>query len=108
MELAQVLSRVAAELALFAGVGFLLFAVNDLLVDFIYFARATWRSLTVYNRYPRAFASTLPESKDPGFMSWSTSAPRPSTSSASAISSFRRAAAHCRTRSGGSKRVSST
>jgi len=68
VELAQVLSRVAAELALFAGVGFLLFAVNDLLVDFIYFARATWRSLTVYNRYPRAFASTLPESKDPGFM----------------------------------------
>ena len=68
MELAQNLSRLAAELALFAGVGFLLFAVNDVLVDLIYFGRAIWRSLTVYSRYPRAFASTLPQSEDPGFM----------------------------------------
>jgi adsorption protein B len=33
VQLAEVLSRVAAELALFAGAGFLLFAINDLLVD---------------------------------------------------------------------------
>ena len=59
MGLAEILSRIAAELALFAGAGFLLFAVNDLLVDIIYFARALWRSLTVYTRYPRAFASAL-------------------------------------------------
>ena len=45
MDLAELLSRVAAELALFAGAGFLLFAVNDLIVDIIYFARAIWRSL---------------------------------------------------------------
>ncbi len=37
MALADVLSRVAAELALFAGIGFLLIAINDVLVDFIYF-----------------------------------------------------------------------
>jgi bacteriophage N4 adsorption protein B len=46
----EVLSRIAVELALFAGVGFLLFAVNDLLVDLIYFGRAMWRALTVYTR----------------------------------------------------------
>ncbi|NUQ17884.1 MAG: glycosyl transferase family protein [Sphingomonas sp.] len=58
----------AAELALFAGVGFLLFALNDLFVDLIYFARAIWRALAVYTRYPRAFASELPESAEPGFI----------------------------------------
>jgi adsorption protein B len=66
--LAEILSRVAAELALFAGAGFLLFAVNDVLVDLIYFARAIWRSLAVYTRFPRAFASGLPRSGEPGFM----------------------------------------
>jgi adsorption protein B len=68
MAAAEYLSRVAAELALFAGVGFLLFAVNDLLVDIIYFARAIWRSLVIYTRYPRAFASALPPSAEPGFI----------------------------------------
>ena len=68
MPLAEVLSRVAAELALFAGFGFLLFATNDLIVDLIYFARAIWRSLAVYTRYPRAFASALPEKEAPGFI----------------------------------------
>ena len=68
MGLAEILSRVAAELALFAGVGFLLFALNDLVVDIIYFARTIWRALTVYTRYPRAFASALPENPEPGFI----------------------------------------
>ena len=68
MFLAEILSRLAAELALFAGVGFLLFAVNDLAVDLIYFARSIWRSLTVYTRYPRAFASYFVFNKDPGFI----------------------------------------
>jgi hypothetical protein len=31
--IAEFLSRIAAELALFAGAGFLLFAVNDLAID---------------------------------------------------------------------------
>ena len=33
MQFAEFLSRVAGELALFVGAGFLLFAVNDLLVE---------------------------------------------------------------------------
>jgi adsorption protein B len=68
MALAEILSRVAAELALFAGAGFLLFALNDVVVDLIYFSRALWRSLTVYTRYPRAFASALPENPQPRFL----------------------------------------
>ena len=68
MLLAEVLSRIAAELALFAAVGFLLFAANDLLVDIIYFARRGWRALTVYSRYPRAFASELRDPPDPGLI----------------------------------------
>ena len=60
------MSRLAAELALFAGVGFLLFGLNDLAVDIIYFARKIWRALTIYNRYPRAYASSLPKDKKPG------------------------------------------
>jgi len=56
---AEILSRLAAELALFAGVGFLLFGLNDLAVDIIYFGRRLWRSFTVYNRYPRSFAADL-------------------------------------------------
>ena len=54
MALAEVLSRVAAELAFFAGAGFVLVAVNDLLVDFIYFGRRLWRAATVYSRFPRS------------------------------------------------------
>ena len=37
------------------------------LVDIIYFARALWRALAVYTRYPRAFASALPDAREPGF-----------------------------------------
>jgi adsorption protein B len=68
MALAELMSRIAAELALFAGVGFLLVAANDLLVDLIYFGRRAWRALTVYSRYPRAFASELPASGPEGFI----------------------------------------
>ena len=62
------LGRTAAELALFAGAGFLLFALSDLFVDIIYFARTLWRALAVYTRYPRAFASELPDNPEPGFL----------------------------------------
>jgi adsorption protein B len=65
---AAILSRVAAELALFAGAGFLLFAINDVLVDLIYFTRRMWRALTVYSRYPRAFASGFESAAKPGFI----------------------------------------
>ena len=68
MPLADSLSRAAAELALIAGVGFLLFAINDLLVDAIYFARRTWRAVTVYTRHQRAYASYFVFRKDPAFL----------------------------------------
>ena len=68
MAFAEILSRSAAELALFAGAGFLVFGLNDLLVDFIYFTRRLWRSATIYKRLPRAFASYWVFNKDPGFM----------------------------------------
>lgn len=53
------LADMASELALFAAAGFLLFALDDLAVDLIYFARRGWRALTVYTRYPRAFATSI-------------------------------------------------
>jgi adsorption protein B len=59
---AQLLVRIAAELALFSGAGFLLFALNDLAVDVIYFGRRFWRSATIYRRFPRAFGATLAQS----------------------------------------------
>src|SRR5688500_6307821 len=68
MDAAEILTRVAAELALFAGIGFLLFAANDVAVDIIYFYRRAWRAATVYSRFPRAFASQLVGPGKPGFM----------------------------------------
>jgi adsorption protein B len=59
MTFATVMTRVAAELALFSATGFLLFAINDLVVDAIYFVRRFWRSATIYRRYPRTFGTTL-------------------------------------------------
>ena len=68
MDAAELFTRAAAELALFAGIGFLLFAVNDLAVDIIYFYRRAWRAARIYSRFPRAFASELKPSPDPGLM----------------------------------------
>ena len=68
MAVADIMALVAAELALFAGVGFLLFAVNDLAVDLIYFGRRAWRAATIYQRYPRAFASSLKMLWQPRFI----------------------------------------
>jgi adsorption protein B len=66
--LPEILGRSAAELALFAGAGFLLFGFNDLLVDFIYFTRRFWRATTIYTRHRRAYACHYIFNKDPGFM----------------------------------------
>ncbi|HYI42804.1 MAG TPA: glycosyl transferase family protein, partial [Sphingomicrobium sp.] len=56
---AELVTLIASELALFSGVGFLLFALNDLAVDCIYFGRRLWRSATVYRKYPRAFGESF-------------------------------------------------
>ena len=68
MEFAGLLSRAAAELALFAGAGFLLFGLNDLAVDIIYFARRMWRSATIYRRFRPAYTSYFVFNKNPGFI----------------------------------------
>jgi adsorption protein B len=68
MMFAELLGRAAAELALFAGAGFLLFGISDLLVDAIYFGRRVWRRATVYKRHPRAYASYYVFNKNPGFI----------------------------------------
>ena len=65
---AFILTELTAELALFAAAGFLLFAIDDLLVDFIYFARHGWREAAVYSRFPRMFAGGLPSPMRPGWM----------------------------------------
>ncbi|WP_343344499.1 glycosyl transferase family protein [Sphingomicrobium sp. XHP0239] len=62
------LPTIAQELALFAAVGLLLFALDDLLVDILYFTRRLWRYATVYRRYPRAFGDRMTPPKEPGWM----------------------------------------
>ena len=44
---ALILTELTAELALFAAAGFFLFAIDDILVDLIYFTRRGWRALSV-------------------------------------------------------------
>ena len=68
MALPEILSRSAAELALFAGAGFLLFGISDVLVDLIYFTRRFWRASTVYTRHKRSYACHYVFNKDPGFI----------------------------------------
>lgn len=68
MTLAAILAAIAGELALFAAVGFFLFALDDLLVDILYFSRRLWRSATVYRRYPRAYADRMPGASGPGWL----------------------------------------
>lgn len=65
---ATLMTEMAAELALFAAVGFFLFAIDDLLVDLIYLTRRAWRSSTVYTRFPRAFADRIGTPRHPGWM----------------------------------------
>ena len=68
MTIPEIIARLAAELALFAGIGFLIFALNDLLVDLIYFGRRMWRAIAVHSRFPRAYADRLEASERPGMM----------------------------------------
>src|SRR6476619_1116013 len=68
MPLTVLLGSIAAELALFAGAGLLLFGINDVLVDLIYFSRRLWRSITVYRRHRPAYASYWVFKENPGFM----------------------------------------
>ncbi|HET9334790.1 MAG TPA: glycosyl transferase family protein [Sphingomicrobium sp.] len=66
--LALLLTELTAELALFAAVGFLIFALDDLAVDLIYFLRRGWRSAIVYSRFPPMSVERLPSPMRPGWM----------------------------------------
>ncbi|MFL6747995.1 MAG: glycosyl transferase family protein [Sphingomicrobium sp.] len=66
--LAFALTELTAELSLFAAVGFLIFACDDLVVDAIYFIRHGWRQAAVYSRFPKMFADHLPAPMRPGWM----------------------------------------
>lgn len=68
VSLQLVMAQVAAELALFAALGFLLFSLDDLAVDVIYFGRRAWRALTVYRRHPRSDARLLAGDDAPGWL----------------------------------------
>ncbi|MBW0144052.1 glycosyl transferase family protein [Sphingomicrobium sp. B8] len=65
--MANILAAVAGELALFAAVGFFVFALDDLLVDILYLTRRFWRSATIYRRHPRAFADRMAAPAQPGW-----------------------------------------
>ena len=65
---AFLLVELAAELALFAAAGFLLFAVDDLANDLAYLLRRAWRSITVYTRFAPADAATFARSHSAGWM----------------------------------------
>lgn len=54
------------ELALFAAAGFLVGALDELLVDLIWAGWTLWRRLTVYRRYLRADARRLAPPAQPG------------------------------------------
>nr|WP_314442260.1 glycosyl transferase family protein [uncultured Sphingomonas sp.] len=68
MTLQLAMAELAAELALFAAVGFFLFSLDDLAVDFIYFGRRLWRALFVYRTHARGDALSLVKGAPSGWM----------------------------------------
>jgi adsorption protein B len=68
MSLQLAMAELAAELALFAALGFLLFSLDDLLVDIIYFARRLWRAMTVYRLHRPGDARSLTDGAATGWM----------------------------------------
>jgi bacteriophage N4 adsorption protein B len=63
---AQLLLWLASELAFFAGFGFLVFAIDELLVDILWLARAGWRKFVVFRVRRIATTATIGPSKTPG------------------------------------------
>ena len=55
----MLVERAAVELSFFAAAGFLLFAIDDLILDACYIARRAWRAVTVYRRHTPADAAIL-------------------------------------------------
>lgn len=59
MSLQLAMAEVAAELALFAALGFFHFSLDDLAVDLTYFGRRMWRSNTEHRCHARGDARSL-------------------------------------------------
>jgi len=68
VSLPHLLAEAASELALFAALGFLLFALDDLAVDLIYFICKSWRWLTFTRRFGRITAHSLSVLHPPGWL----------------------------------------
>jgi len=62
------LSVLWGELVLFAAVGFLAGGLDELLVDFIWLARALWKRSFIYSRHARVSAATLAAPIAPGLI----------------------------------------
>lgn len=58
---APLIDAIFVELALFAGVCFVVAGIDEIAVDLIWAGRTLWRRLTVYARYARVYASDLPQ-----------------------------------------------
>jgi len=65
---ALILTELTAELSLFAAMGFILFAIDDLVVDIIYFVRRGWRAVFVYSRHQIICADQLSAPMRPGWL----------------------------------------
>lgn len=60
------LAGAQSELALFAGVGLLIFGLDDLLIDMLWIRHVGWRAATVYRRHERVTMATLAPPRTPG------------------------------------------
>lgn len=64
--LALAAGAAAHELLLFAGVGFLIGGIDDLVVDLLWIVRRTWRRAVIGRRHPPATLLSLPRPVSPG------------------------------------------
>ncbi len=60
------LAATSRELTLFAAIGLLIGGIDDLLIDLLWIGRTLRRRLTIYRRYPRMTAQSLPPPDHPG------------------------------------------
>jgi bacteriophage N4 adsorption protein B len=64
--LLDILWLIQHELMLFAAAGFILFGLDDLVIDLIYISRRIYQYLFIYSRHPRMTSASLPDPKRPG------------------------------------------
>lgn len=62
------LRLVTRELAMFAGFGFAVFALDEIVIDIIWLARSAWRRIFIYTKVAATTSETIPVSQEPGRM----------------------------------------